>query len=257
MLSNSSWNRRGKAAAYHLLLTLGLATLVAVFVLLVWYPYPLWKISGGIELLGLLVVCDLVLGPLFTLIVFNPKKSKRELWMDMSLIALTQLAALIFGLWTVVQARPIYLVFERDLYRVVRAVDIPEANLAEIPEQFRQFPLSGPRLISVRSFWGLSEQLTATTAELEGQPLGAQPKFWTNYDPIALNVSSKGKPLSLFKSQFASEWSAVEKILSDNALFDSEIVFYPFVEKSHYWTVFIRKSDGLPVGFLPVDPYGP
>lgn len=252
---NSAWRWRVTAAAYHLLLSVAVTLVIAWLVFFVWFPDPLWRTSGGLGLFGLVVVCDLVLGPLFTLIISNPSKRRREWCIDLSIVAVIQLAALSYGVWSVWQARPIYIVFERDLYRVVRTVDIPESLMSDIPAQYRKFPLWGPEYLSLRGFTGLQEQMATTTAEIEGLPMSAQPKFWIPYEPSSIKGGATGKPVTRFVEKFPEFRSDVDALLLSNGINADEVFFYPFVDKTSYWTVFIRRSDGLPVGFLPVDPY--
>ena len=63
---------RIKAASIHFGLSVLLAVLAAFLVFIVWYPYPYRDISGGRDLFLLVVVVDVVMGPLLTLTVFNP-----------------------------------------------------------------------------------------------------------------------------------------------------------------------------------------
>ncbi len=78
--------------------------LAALLVFGLWYPYPFREISGGRELFLLIVGVDVVMGPLITLAVFNPSKSRREKILDFSLIGLLQTGALVYGLWAVALA---------------------------------------------------------------------------------------------------------------------------------------------------------
>ena len=72
------WQSKLRAFGIHLSLSLLVAALAAVVVFGVWYPYPYRDISGGRDLFLLIVGVDVVLGPLVTFTVFNPKKSRRE-----------------------------------------------------------------------------------------------------------------------------------------------------------------------------------
>jgi hypothetical protein len=65
---------------------------VVVVMLTLWYPRPYFDAMGGQALLALIVGVDVTLGPLLTLIVFNPKK--QELKFDLAVIAACQLTAL-------------------------------------------------------------------------------------------------------------------------------------------------------------------
>ena len=86
------------AAGVHLGVSLVVAALAALLVFKVWYPYPYNEISGGRELFFLIVSVDVVLGPLLTFAVFNTAKRRRELALDISVIAVLQAAALALSL---------------------------------------------------------------------------------------------------------------------------------------------------------------
>lgn len=93
---------------------------IFIFLLLTyWYPSPYFTASGGWQGLKLVVLVDLVLGPLLTFIVFNKLKSRRELTIDFGFIIAIQLTALIWGIITVHQQRPVATVFWDDRFYTV------------------------------------------------------------------------------------------------------------------------------------------
>src|SRR3569832_471507 len=98
---------RLKASGLHLAISLCIASAAALLVFTVWYPYPYREVSGGRELFVILTSVYVVLGPLITLAIFNRRESVRELTLDLSLVAMIQLAALAYGLWTDAVARPV------------------------------------------------------------------------------------------------------------------------------------------------------
>ena len=81
-------SRRLRAAikffSFHLAISVGVATLAAFFVFGVWYPYPYRELAGGRELFWLVVFVDVICGPILTLVLFNPGKTKKELFFDFS-----------------------------------------------------------------------------------------------------------------------------------------------------------------------------
>ena len=123
----------------------------------------------------------MIVGPLITLAVFNRTKPWPELRRDLAIVALLQLGALGYGLWTVAQARPVHLVFEYDRFRVVHAVDVPTELLMKTPPDLTALPLLGPPLLSLRPFRDGAEQVEATLAALNGLPLSARPDLWQPY----------------------------------------------------------------------------
>jgi hypothetical protein len=100
---------RYQAFASHMVISLIIFFILLVFITQLWYPGILFDAGNGWKAIGLIVGVDLILGPILTLIVFNPKKS--SLRFDLSVIALLQIAALSYGVWTIHQTRPIALAF--------------------------------------------------------------------------------------------------------------------------------------------------
>ena len=140
------WHDRFKAAGIHLVISLVIAALAAALVFYVWYPSPYGQLSGGRELFLILISVDVILGPLITLFIFNRAKPLRELRRDLAVVALIQLSALGYGMWTVFVARPVHLVFEVDRFRVVHAIDVPAELLDPTPAGIDALPITGPTL---------------------------------------------------------------------------------------------------------------
>ena len=78
MLTRLKLLPRLRAAGLHLLLSLVVATLAAVLVFGLWYPGVYRLLAGGGELFLLVVVVDVVCGPLLTLVLFNPTKPRAD-----------------------------------------------------------------------------------------------------------------------------------------------------------------------------------
>lgn len=117
-----SLNRWG-AFGLHLLLSL-VVFAVLVAVLLFWFfPGALFLVAGGWEGMRIIAGVDLILGPLLTLIVFNPSKPRAELARDLSLIGLVQALALAGGCYVVSQARPLAVVHVFDTFYVFNRED--------------------------------------------------------------------------------------------------------------------------------------
>lgn len=139
-----------KAAAVHFFVSAVVATSAAILVFGLWFPFPYRELAGGRDLFLIVVTVDVICGPLLTAVLYNPLKSRRELVFDLTLVALIQLAALVYGLYQVAQSRPVYLVFEVDRFHAVTAADIQPGALK--PELGGLHVLSwvGPRTIGVR-----------------------------------------------------------------------------------------------------------
>jgi hypothetical protein len=134
---------RWKASGLHLLISAAIAAGALALMLLVWYPHPLFVAAGGNELLVLMVGVDVIVGPLITLIIFRP--GKKGLKFDLAVIGAVQLAALLYGVSIVYLARPAYIVFVKDRFEVVTAIELDQKRLAEaVDPRFRRIPVTGP-----------------------------------------------------------------------------------------------------------------
>jgi hypothetical protein len=94
---------RWKASLIHLGLCAVIYVVLLYLIVFLWYPQPYFASDGGWDGVQLITGVDLVLGPLLTLIVF--RAGKPGLRRDLTLIALVQTAALIWGAWLVYDQR--------------------------------------------------------------------------------------------------------------------------------------------------------
>jgi hypothetical protein len=259
MFANQSPGKsRLLAAGMRLGISLAIAVLAAWLVFAVWYPYPYREISGGRELFLIVVVVDVVMGPLLTLAVFNIRKPIDELWRDLAVIGLLQLAALAFGLWTVAEARPVHLVFELDRFRVVHAVDVPEEELSRAPAGLERLPLTGPTLLSLREFKDPQENQDATMAALQGVNLGARPGLWQTYEQGKSEILASARPLAELKARFparAAEIDAAVASASRGGNTMRSVGFIPMAAQRDFWTVLLDSHTAELIAFVPIDSF--
>lgn len=252
LLGASRWMLCG----WHFLVSTGVLALAAALIFLVWYPPPFASLAGGLKLFGVLALVDLVLGPLGTLVVSSPRKRVTEWRRDVAVIVLLQLAAMSYGLWAVYQARPVYLVFEIDRFRVVQAVDVPVELLDKAPAHLRQLPATGPRLVAVRPFQDMQEKTDVTLAALQGLNIGSRPDLWMDYAPAVPNVLAAAKPLETLFALAPGNRGAVLAALRQVGRSASELVYLPLVSRSTFWTVVLDAKTAEPLVFLPIDAFG-
>jgi hypothetical protein len=244
---------RLRSAGVHFLLSAVVIGLAAALVFLVWYPKPYASISGGLHLFLILASVDLFMGPLATAVVSSPGKPRREWYTDLTVIAVLQVAALGYGVWTMAQARPVYLAFEIDRFRVIHAIDVPEQMLGQAPEGFRRLPWSGPGLVAIRAFKNPREEADATFAALQGLHLGARPDLWTSYGSATGVVVSASMPLALLANRHPQAMRDVESQAEKAKVPMDQIRILPVAGRQDFWTALIDQRTGQPFGFLPID----
>jgi hypothetical protein len=220
-----------------------------------WYPYPYREISGGRELFLIVVVVDVMLGPLITLAVLNRAKPKAELRRDLAMVGLIQLAALGYGLWTVFAARPVHLVFEYDRFRVVHAVDIPPELMQQDRSGFDTLPLNGPTLLALRPFRDGNEKMEATLAALQGLSLSAQPRLWLSYPLAKSEVLQAAKPVLTLMTRFPTQAARINAAVAQTRLPIEALVYLPLISRQAAWTVFLDPVTAEPLAYLPLDSF--
>ncbi|WP_312512360.1 TfpX/TfpZ family type IV pilin accessory protein [Stutzerimonas nitrititolerans] len=136
---------RLKALLLHLAISAFIALLALLLVFKLWYPAPLHDALGVTHIFILLLLVDVIIGPLLTLLVFNV--GKKTLFMDLAIIGCLQLGALGYGLWTVAEGRPAWIVYNIDRFDVVTVVDIDSRQLDEALAQYRNTPWNGPQWV--------------------------------------------------------------------------------------------------------------
>ena len=138
-------NRRGgttegmrfrlSAFGIHLLGSATALTLVLGALELGWYRWPGWYLAGALQIVGIVVLVDLAVGPTLTLIIANPAKKRRVLARDISVIVLVQLVALVYGTVTLWKGRPLYYTFSANRLEIVQASDIEPEDRALAQKQ--------------------------------------------------------------------------------------------------------------------------
>jgi hypothetical protein len=253
MLDLPRYRVAAQAAVIHSVCTVLVAALAAWLVFGVWYAYPYRELSGGRELFLLVVAADVVCGPLLTFVLFNPQKTRKELWVDLSLVALIQLAALGYGVWTVWQARPLYLVHEVDRYKVISAPDVEAEALKALPAHLKPQFWAGTQTVSIRPPKNAEEHNKVLfDAATGGRDYGARPEFYIPYDgEAALKALLRAKPLSVFLSRYPDQQVVVQEIAIKKGGDVKEWMFLPVMARQD-WVAIIDKQ-GLIIGFLPGD----
>ena len=255
---NTSFKNRYSAAIRfafkHLLFSILVAALVAVVVFQIWFPYPFREMAGGKDLFWLIVSVDVVCGPLLSLVLYNPIKSKKELFLDLSIVVFIQLAALAYGLFSLYNARPVAMVFEVDRFRAVVMADIQESDKLESQKLNIKIPAWGVENFGIRKAKDTDENLQSIDLGLQGIEPSMRPQWWIPYSQNTENVLKKAKAVELFKAKYPQSKAEIEKTIKATGLKEEEVLWLPLVSRrSSEWTVFISKKTALPVAYIGLD----
>ena len=243
-----------KAAGLHLFISAAMASLVAAVVFGLWFPYPLRELTGGQHLFLMVVVVDVVCGPLLTAVVFNPRKARRELALDLALVGLVQLAALGYGVYSLSQTRPVAVVFEDDRFVAVPAAHVDTAELPRAPAQFQALSWTGPVLLGTRSAKGQSAE-ESLDMFLQGKATSSEPSWWRPYEESQADVQRSMKPLDvLYKRLKPAQQALIEAAAASAGAPVSSLHYLPLTGQTwdESWCVLLDAQAGI-VGYVAVD----
>lgn len=242
---------RLRAAGVHLLVSAAVAALAAALVFGVWYPGDLRHMAGGRGLFFLVVSVDVVLGPLLTLVVFDVAKGWPHLRRDLAVIALLQLAGLVYGLHTVYEVRPVAIAFEFTRFRVVSAGDVVEEELPKARPDFRRLPLTGPWTLAVRPAEAGPERNDAIFMALKGVDTSQRPGFWRPYTEARSEALAAARPLMTLLDREAGRRAEFQQILAQAGVNVAEARFLPVMARGDW--VAVLDAAGNIATYLPAD----
>ncbi|WP_101926200.1 type IV pilin accessory protein [Luteimonas rhizosphaerae] len=185
---------RWKAAATHLLLSIVVIGGIAITAFLLWYPYALHRVAGLDRVLLVMLAIDLTAGPLLTLIVY--REGKPSLRFDLAVIALCQIAFLGYGLHTLWQGRPVFLVGTPEVFTLVFANEISDADLARASRpEWRRLSWTGPQLVGTRMPDDPAERSAVIEAFMAGGAgIERTPGYYRPYPEIAPALLKNSTP---------------------------------------------------------------
>ncbi len=134
---------RLRASAIHFALSLAVFLILLGLIVYLWYPGALFWVDGGVSGVKILIAVDLVLGPLLTLIIYNPTKTRRHIVMDFMLIAAIQIGALAWGVNTIHDQKPLAVVFDGTAFQIVDKdyLEKQEVDIASLNSEGAPLPL--------------------------------------------------------------------------------------------------------------------
>lgn len=246
---------RFKAAGIHLSASACVAMLFAMLVFLVWYPGSLALASGVRDIFLLLLLVDIVLGPVVTLLIFNP--AKKELKRDLAVVAVMQFAALFYGLHTVYVARPVYVVFSVDRFDLVNANDFTEQKLEMAKDsRYARLPKLGPDLIAAKQPDDAEERKALLFASLSGgDDLQHMLQYYVSYTELKTDVISKLRPLEELKNFNKNDVHKIEALLDKYKQSNTDVGYFPLRGRAKDLVVIVNRSNGNVMEYVDLMPW--
>ncbi|MBP7646005.1 MAG: hypothetical protein KA751_04555 [Comamonas sp.] len=253
-----------KIAAAHLVISLTITGIVAVFIFLFWFPFPYRIITNSTTLFLIVVMVDIVCGPILTLILYNAKKTQTALIVDFSLIVLIQFSALAYGIHSLAQAKPIAVVFEVDRFRVVSAADIFTEKDKPLPDWVSPWGFSPPRLLGIRRAKTLEEKVESVNASLQGIEPSQRPAWWQVYALSVPEVLAVARPLAELQKANPTKIVLLNEVVlkplkdrQEQIASEENLVWLPLVSRGMQdWVILLNARTAEPEGYMALNGFG-
>jgi hypothetical protein len=240
---------RKKAFLIHLMISVALCTTLIILFIFLWFPYPYFITDGGWRGIKLVVMVDVILGPLLTFVIFNTKKSKRELAIDLTIIAMIQLSALTIGLWTVSELRTVAVVFSEGKFYTLKADEA--ANMGEAFYKIAEKQKTRPPLLVADFPDDLdSRQVLRKNALATGKTLYLEVDYFTSLNENSRSeIENTLKPYDkIFKEPEGHE--ALLEWLKKEGGKPEDYYFIPTLCQLEDFVLILSKKDLSVVGYL-------
>lgn len=182
------------------LMHLGVSCLLALIVLIgiffVWYPMPLGKAIGVTHIFLMMLVIDVIVGPILGLLVY--KENKKSLKFDLTVIVLIQIFALCYGIYSIEQGRPAWLAYNVDRFELVRKNEIITTNIQNALPEYQQPSWFQPQYVAVEFSKNLKQRNDDMFAEaLGGISLAQRPDRYVNFSKAKTQMQQRSQRLSI------------------------------------------------------------
>jgi hypothetical protein len=240
-------NRFG-AFLIHMGISLVIFAALAALVVYIWYPDFFFTTDGGWQGIRIIVLVDLVLGPLLTLVVFDRRKP--ELKRDLTMIGVFQATCLIAGTYVVYSERPLALVYVDGHFYSMSAGAYEEAGVP-VPD-LSTLPGPYPKRVVV----DIPDDFAAQ-AEIRGQAIRQRVPLRAladRYQPMtyeALRVDQEAVDVEALQHSELGAQKFAEWVADHGGSLD-EYGFLPFGARYGYTYLGVSRTTEELVGLLDV-----
>lgn len=192
-------NARLRYFFWHLIISFLIIASILTAIFIYWYPVPLIEATGSKFLFYLIIIVDLIIGPLLGLLVY--KEGKKTLKIDLTIIIFLQFLAVGYGIYTLEKGRPVWIVYTSDRFELIRKNEIFDNDLSKINKNFRQPFYLKPQFAAV-IFSKSGEQFNKDLflEVVGGVSLAQFPSRYVPLNQVGLNLKQRVQTLEILEN---------------------------------------------------------
>lgn len=250
----SGWTKpkikdRFVAAIIHFGLSLIVAFSITVPLVFWLYPSPYFEGAGGLNLLALILGIDAVIGPVLTFLIFD--RAKKSLRKDLWVIALLQIAALVYGLYATAQSRPLFLTFVVDRYEMVSAADVDPEEFKRAPSTLKMPAWGKPELAYAEQPSDRKQREEVLFASVSGLDLNRMFRYYKPAERSRSKILERARPISEL-----STFNNLDQVNRALVKFGSQkFVYVPVQGKRRDLTALINADTGELIEVVDLKPW--
>jgi hypothetical protein len=246
---------RLRASGIHLSICATVALVLILAVTKIWYPSPLFDVANGRDIFLLMIACDITLGPLMTLIIFNIRKPRRELVRDLAIIGTVQIAAMAYGLFALLVTRPAYIVYNVGRFNVPLANELVAGTEKEASTQSVGAPWFGPPLVGARLPKEGEERTRLIFSAVGGKgDVYQMPRYFVPYSEVRSEAASRAKSAEALAKELQLEPARVRAAVAGFTQSGANVGFLPLMIRQNMAIAVVRLPDGEFLGIAALPP---
>ncbi|OOW14127.1 TfpX/TfpZ family type IV pilin accessory protein [Acinetobacter sp. MF4640] len=242
-------SKRLKFFIKHLTLSLVFSIILLGLLLSFWYQMPLAKAVGVTSIILILFFIDITLGPLLGLLVY--KEHKKCLKFDLSIIIIIQIFALLYGVYTLEQGRPVWIAYNVDRFELVRKNELIIENLDQAKTQFQKTSFLRPQYVSVEFSKDKLQRENDMFAEaLGGISIAQKPERYVDFIQAIPQIKQQAKNVKELEQY--NDQMLVQQILEK---YPEATGYIPLKANAVDMTVLVNKETGAVIKIVDLRPW--
>ena len=232
-------SKRLKFFLSHLTISFLIALFVVGLVFFIWYPSSLATAVGVTKIFLMMLTIDVIIGPILGLLVY--REGKKSLKFDLTVIILLQLSALFYGVYSIEQGRPAWIVFNVDRFELIRKNEIVDQNVNHAQPQFQQPSWLKPQFVATEFAKNIEQRSDDMFAEvLGGISIAQRPERYVDFIQAKEQIQQRAQKLDLLQQY--NKKTDVRKIL---AKYPQATTFLPLKASVVDMTVLVDQNSNV------------